>query len=82
MTAPHAPCSVFLIKKFIVGGVKVDNIVTATCTKAMLQKAFTETTNAVKSSAFSFRNLRTAPFGRLKKVINATKIFLPHKKPK
>ena len=28
MTAPHAPCSVFLIKKIIVGGVKVDNIVT------------------------------------------------------
>lgn len=28
MTAPHASCSVFLIKKIIVGGVKVDNIVT------------------------------------------------------
>ena len=28
MTAPHAHCSVFLIKKIIVGGVKVDNIVT------------------------------------------------------
>lgn len=28
MTAPHVPCSVFLIKKIIVGGVKVDNIVT------------------------------------------------------
>ena len=28
MTAPHTPCSVFLIKKIIVGGVKVDNIVT------------------------------------------------------
>lgn len=28
MTAPHASCSVFLIKKIIIGGVKVDNIVT------------------------------------------------------
>lgn len=28
MTAPHASCSVFLIKTIIVGGVKVDNIVT------------------------------------------------------
>ncbi len=28
MTVPHASCSVFLIKKIIVGGVKVDNIVT------------------------------------------------------